>query len=439
MRIAFIVPQNNIISNEKMRIYQWDQLWEYKARKRLWATPDLGLLTVAGMMPADFQLEYIDLNYVDGVTMEYDWAFLSPTTCQAVQAYRIADELRAKGVKVAMGGVHASILPDEAMKHADTVFVGEAEGLFHVLVEDMVSQRVKPVYINNSFPDLADTPIPRYDLVKGYPYKCIPVQTSRGCPHQCSFCISSKLYGRKIRRKPISQVERELKSIMDIYPKPLIFFTDDNIFVDQQYGMELVELIRDFDTRWYAFSDASIAYKDKLLDMISESGCMQLLIGFESLMEDSLVQINQSKWKKDRLMYYDHVISKIQALGVGVVGSFVLGMDDDTPEYFDKLYQFILETHIYATNITVLTPFPGTETYKQLKSQNRILTNDWSKYNGFELTFKPKKMEIDEFEEKYSELYKRVNSTERTNCISEHFTNIFKQKKFPQGNKYFLQ
>lgn len=226
---------------------------------------------------------------------------------------------------------------------------------------------------------------------------------------------------------------------MDIYPKPLIFFTDDNIFVDQQYGMELVELIRDFDTRWYAFSDASIAYKDKLLDMISESGCMQLLIGFESLMEDSLVQINQSKWKKDRLMYYDHVISKIQALGVGVVGSFVLGMDDDTPEYFDKLYQFILETHIYATNITVLTPFPGTETYKQLKSQNRILTNDWSKYNGFELTFKPKKMEIDEFEEKYSELYKRVNSTERTNCISEHFTNIFKQKKFPQGNKYFLQ
>jgi len=428
LKIALIVPENDIVSKEKLEMYQWEQMWEYKARKRLWSTPDLGLLTVAGMMPEDFVLEYIDFNFVKRTKLEFDWAFFSPTTCQANQVYRIADELRSQGVKIAMGGVHVSVLPEEALRHADTIFIGEAEGLFSKFIEDMREKKTKRVYKNNYYPDLAETPIPRYDLIKEYPYKSVAIQTSRGCPHQCSFCISSKLYGKKIRRKSISQVAKELESILKIYKNPLIFFTDDNIFVDQRYGLELVKLIDSFDIRWYAFSDASIAYKEELLKRISKSGCMQLLIGFESLEEDSLVQINRSRWKRDRLQHYDYVISKIQSLGVGVVGSFVLGMDEDTYEYFDKLYNFILQTRIYATNITVLTPFPGTETYRNLNSQNRILTNDWSRYNGFELTFKPRKMRVDEFEEEYTKLNRRINSADRRNKVSDYFINIFKQK-----------
>ncbi|WP_432409077.1 B12-binding domain-containing radical SAM protein [Wukongibacter sp. M2B1] len=429
MKVALIVPENSIVSKEKLEMYQWEEMWEYKARIRLWSTPDLGLLTIAGMMPKDFILEYIDFNYLRKERIECDWAFFSPTTCQIEEIYRIADELRARGIKVAMGGVHVSVLPDEALKHADTIFIGEAEGIFSKFIEDMKMKKTKPLYKNNYFTDLAETPIPRYDLIKDYPYKSVPIQTSRGCPHQCSFCVSSKLYGKKIRRKSISQVAKELESILDIYENPLIFFTDDNIFVDRKYGLELVKLVGSYNIRWYAFSDASIAYKDELLEEISRSGCMQLLIGFESLDEDSLVQINRSRWKRDRLKNYDYVISRIQGLGVGVVGSFVLGMDDDTREYFDKLYEFILKTHIYATNITVLTPFPGTEVYESLKKKKRILTNDWSKYNGFELTFKPKKMTINEFENEYIKLNRRINSVERRKKVSDYFIDIFKRKR----------
>lgn len=410
-------------------------MWEYKARKKLWSTPDLGLLTIAGMLPKDFTLEYIDLNYVKKDKWECDWAFFSPTTSQINQAYKLAKDLRAVGVKVAMGGVHVSVLPGEALKHADTVIIGEAEGIFNEFIDDMRAQRTKGVYISKSSPDLSETPIPRYDLIKNYPYNSIPLQTSRGCPHQCSFCISSKLYGKKIRRKSISQVSNELESILKVYKNPLIFFTDDNIFVNNKYGLELVKLIGSFDIRWYAFSDASIAYKEELLEEISKAGCMQLLIGFESLEEESLIQMNRSQWKRDKLQQYEYVISKIQSLGVGVVGSFVLGMDDNTHEYFQKLYNFIMKTNIYATNITVLTPFPGTEIFDNLNNQNRIFTNDWSRYNGFELTFQPRRMSIKDFEKEYTRLNKRINSVERRIKVSEYFINIYKEKNRFSSNR----
>ena len=429
MNIALIVPENQILSETKMEIYKWEDMWEYKARKKLWSVPNLGLLTVAGMLPDDFFVEYIDLNYVQKSNPLCDWVFMSPSTCQAERAYRIAGELRASGIKVAMGGVHVSVLPDEALQHADTVFIGEAEGAIEAFIADMKAGAAKPTYRGCSSPSLVQTPIPRYDLTACYPYNSIPVQTSRGCPHQCSFCVSSKLYGKRIRRKSITQIQKELENILSVHKRPLIFFTDDNIFVDNEYGLRLIRMIKKFNIRWYAFSDAGIAFKDDLLQEISESGCLQLLIGFESLEEENLAQINRSRWKRDKLNEYEYVIAKIQGFGVGVVGSFVLGMDIDTSEYFDKLYSFIIKTNIYATNITVLTPFPGTAVYSDLKRQNRIFADNWSKYNGFELNFQPEKMSVDAFEKEYIKLYKRINCSERRKRVSHYFIDIYKEKR----------
>ncbi len=428
MKIALIVPYNSITSEKKHAEYELEELWEFQARKRLWSTPSLSLLTVAGMMPEDFELEYIDLNYREDFEGQYDWAFFSPSTSQAYKAYEIADSLRKDGIKVAMGGVHASMLHAEALKHSDVVFIGESEETIPVFLEDVRRGKHKSIYKAEGLPDLRLSSVPRYDLAAGYPYKSFPIQTTRGCPHQCNFCVSSKIYGKKIRRKSIEQVGKELEAILKIKDKPFVFFTDDNLFVNEEYSRELVGLLKRVNLRWYAFTDASIYKRKELLKEIRKAGCTQLLIGFESLDLDNLGDINKSQWKRKNLEQFKHIISEIQGQGIGVVGSFVLGLENDTLDTFDRLYEFIQETCLYATNITVLTPFPGTEIYERLKREGRITVADWSKYNGFELTFETKNMKREEFEAGWQKFMQQLNSPERLNKVITFFKGIINAK-----------
>lgn len=428
MRTALIVPESLVISKNKLEIYKWDQMREFKSRKRLWSCPSLSLLTAAAMLPNDFLIDYIDLNYRNRIPEKYDAVFLSPSTSQVNHAYEIADSMRKQGTIVVMGGPHVSFLPEESLKHSDCVFVGEAEDTFNTFLQDLAKGNIKPIYMSQTYPDLKLSPIPRYDLVRMYPYKSIPVQTSRGCPHQCSFCISSKLYGEKFRRKPVEQVCKELDIIKSIWERPFIFFTDDNMFINSEYILELLDYLKKLKIRWYAFSDARVVEKPGLLKKMAESGCTQLLIGFESLSAENLIQINESKWKMRKLMNYRHIISEIQGYGIGVVGSFVLGLEEDTINVFEDLYNFVERTNLYATNITILTPFPGTKLYQMLQEENRIINDDWSKYNGFELNFIPKNIPISEFEEQFLQLYRKLDSEERINSIINYFKAIFSKK-----------
>ncbi|MFZ5351489.1 MAG: B12-binding domain-containing radical SAM protein [Bacillota bacterium] len=428
MRIALIVPENNFMSEENSKRHEWDNLWEFKARKRLWSTPNLSLLTIAGMLPRDIEIEYIDMNFHGSVEQVYDWVFFSPSTSQIVNAYHIADQLRIKGSKIAMGGVHVSILPDEALEHSDVVFIGEAEEIMLDFLKDIEQNDIKKIYKGSHAPLLSYTPIPRYDLGKKYPYKSIPVQTSRGCPHQCSFCVSSKLYGKKIRRKSVQQIQEELYEIKRLYDKPFVFFTDDNLFINEEYSRSIIEVIGKLNIRWYAFTDASIANKPDLLKSISEAGCSQLLIGFESLSLENLESINSSNWKAGKLKEYKDIVGRIQGHGIGVVGSFVLGLECDSLNVFDDILEFVDETCLYATNITILTPFPGTEIFERLEKEDRITTYDWSKYNGFELTFMPRDFTVQQFEEGYKKFYQTLNSAERATKVLNFFKAVIKKK-----------
>lgn len=428
MKAAFIVPENDIMPHLRHEISRLDHMLEYKARKRLWSTPHLGLLTIAAMMGEDWELVYQDLNYSTGIEFDFDWVFLSPTTSQVNRAYELADKFREAGTKIAIGGYHASVLPQEAMAHADVVFIGEAEDTLKEFMEDMDRGQVKPIYASACYPNILKSPIPKYELVKDYPYKSMPIQTSRGCPHQCNFCISSKLHGKKVRRKTIEQVHNELLYLVNVKQRPLVFFTDDNIFLDTDFSLKLLKILEDLKIRWYAFSDAGIAYKEHVLEKMSRAGCMQLIIGFESLKEENLTRINRSKWKRGKLQQYRDVVTTIQQYGIGVVGSFILGMDGDRKSDFDNLYSFILDTNMYATNISILTPFPGTETYEILKSQNRIFTDNWTRFSGFELTFMPDKMQVDEFEYEFARLYEKLDSSQRIDRVYNYYIERFKSK-----------
>lgn len=429
MKIALIVPQYDLVSKEKLELYGWEGMREYNARKKLWSTPHLGLLTVAGMLPKDIEITYYDLNSQKYINDNCDWAFLSPSTSQAVQAYELADLLRGQNIKIMMGGVHVSILPDEALHHADTVIIGEAELVMEDFISDMLRGTTRRVYESNVKPRLYETPVPRYDLVRHHSYASFPMQISRGCPHQCSFCISSKMYGKKVRRKKIRQVAAEIESILNYRKKPVLFFTDDNLLIDEKFSIEFLNLLQSYHVRWYGFSDAGIGFKNHMLERLYESGCMQLLIGFESLKEENLSQLNQSNWKKNKRKNYETIISNIQSYGIGVVGSFVIGLGNEDQEYFNILFQFIMNTNIYATNITMLTPFPGTKVFEMMKQQNKITTYDWRRYNGFELTFKPEALSAKELEEHYIDLNKKINSSERTGRLTNYFLDIFKKDR----------
>jgi radical SAM superfamily enzyme YgiQ (UPF0313 family) len=380
------------------------------------------------MMPEGCDIEYIDLNYTSEPEINAEWAFFSPATAQANRAYQLADKFRKKGIKVAIGGPHATVLPYEAFQHSDVIFIGEAEKTFPAFLKDYKNNKIKRIYKASSFPELSLSPSPAYRLTKKYPYKSVPIQTSRGCPHQCSFCISSKIYGNKIRCKTALQLENELKTIKEIFGKPYIFLTDDNLFINKRRNDDLIRIIKNSHINWYAFSDASIADDNELLSEIADAGCTQLLIGFESLCSQNLQDLNKNHWKMKKLDSYKEIINRIQSFGIGVVGSFVVGMENDTVDVFDNLYGFIEETSLYATNITVLTPFPGTEIYEKFKREGRLISEDWSAYNGFELTFKPNNMTVEEFEKGYMDLNMRLNSSDRMSRIINHFKTVFTNK-----------
>lgn len=413
MKAALLIPEHIIISEDKLKRYRLEEKREYRARMRLWSCPDISLLTIAGMMPSYFDITYIDLNFEKLPDSDFDIVFMSPSTTQALRAYELADHYRAKGTLVVMGGVHVSVMSEEALQYSDVVFVGESEDTFPKFINDLSNKELCSLYKNTEKPCLLRTPTPRYDLIKKYDYKSIPVQLSRGCPHQCDFCLSSAIYGKQYRKKSFDQVMKELDFIRELWPNNLVFFTDDNMFINEAFTIELMDYLQKKRIRWYAFSDAAIAEKPDLLEKMRNAGCYQLLIGFESLDVNNLAQINKSKWKKNKRADYKKIISIIQGYGIGVVGSFVLGLDEDNEKVFENLFKFILDSNMFATNITVLTPFPGTAVYMRLREEKRIISEDWSIYNGFELTFRLKNMTNEAFEKGFAELLEQLDSQER--------------------------
>lgn len=396
-----------------------ETLYEFRSRNRLWNTPNLGLLTVGAMLRQKYEIEYIDQNYEDIKRWNYDFVFMSPTTAQADEAYRLSKAFREHGTKVVLGGPHVTMLPQEAIQYVDHVFVGESEDT----AAAFLSGDRKKFYIADHKPDLQKSPVPLYFLSKKYPYSSIPVQLSRGCPHQCGFCLSSTIYGKKIRRKSLAKAESELRHIKLLYDKPFIFFTDDNFFADTGFAFELLTLLETLKIEWYAFTDISVYQKTELLQRLYRSGCRKLLIGFESLNHKNLRAVNRSGFKESRIDAYRRAVDAIQQERIGIVGSFVLGLEYDDDDTFDELYNFILETSLYGTNITVATPFPGTRFYREI-SARQTLSEKWSMYDGFTLVYDIPGISREVFMQRYLALIQRVNSKERLNRMVKYFKEL---------------
>lgn len=381
--------------------------------------PSLGLLTLAGMTPNDIELRYIEMpGDVEGELLTgLDAVAISSFSARIRDAYRLADRYRAMGTKVILGGLHVTALPEEAMRHADAVVIGEGEPLWPALVEDLKAGRLQPVYDARrlSF-DLADAPMPRFDLLDIGLYNRLTVQTQRGCPFRCEFCASSILLTPKYKLKPVEKVMAEIRRIKALWPQPFIEFADDNSFVNKPHSKVLLRELAKEEVRWFTETDISVAEDEELLGLMRDSGCAQVLIGLESPSPAGLEGIeHKANWKARQLGHYVDAIRRIQDHGITVNGCFVLGLDGTGPESFDDVWRFVQASGLYEVQITVMTAFPGTPLYHRLRSEGRLLREDaWELCTLFDVNFRPTSMSAAELEAGLRRLAERLYSADFT-------------------------
>lgn len=278
--------------------------------------PSLCALTLAGHTPVDWRLEYHEVDAVDSAVLGDlpELVAISSLTARISDAYRLADELRASGKNVVIGGLHASVLPTEVACHADAVVIGEGESVWPTVLSDYLHGELKPIYRsvrNRAFEPWA---VPRYDLLDPSRYNRITIQTTRGCPLDCAFCGASRLIS-DYKRKPIEHVNRELDAIEAIWPKPFIELADDNTFVHKAWSRELIEAIGNRGIRWFTESDISLADDDQLQGDLAASGCAQVLIGLETVDENALDEADSKHWKRRRRSQYIEAIQRFKITG----------------------------------------------------------------------------------------------------------------------------
>lgn len=385
--------------------------------KQVAALPSLGLLYLAAVTPKGHELAYFEAPRAGDEPDELlacDLVAISTFTAQSFEAYAIADRLRNAGVTVAIGGLHASVLPHEAFAHADHVVVGEGEHVWPALVRAVERREPGRIWRASEFGpvDVAALPVPRYDLLGARPYNRFTVQTSRGCPWRCEFCASSVMLSERYRRRPVEHVVRDVEAILELRPDAFLELADDNTFVDKRWGKELARGLGELGVKWFTETDVSVADDPELVDLLSKSGCRQLLIGLESPDASALGGLEaRGDFKSRRAADYPRAIDALQSRGVTVDGCFVLGLDRHGPEIFDQVLDFARRTALYEVQITYLTPFPGTPLHARLEREGRLLTpGRWDLCTLFDVTYQPARMTPDELRAGFHELTRKLYS-----------------------------
>jgi radical SAM superfamily enzyme YgiQ (UPF0313 family) len=389
--------------------------------------PSLGLLTLAGLTPPHWGIEYIevrDIAELSGLPGHFDLVGISSFSAQIHEAYELADRFRAAGVTVVLGGLHVSAVPNEARRHGDSIVIGEAEPVWQTLLADFERGELQPVYKNPGPQfDLTDAPMPRFDLLNPDRYNRITVQTQRGCPFRCEFCASSIRIAPRYQVKPVEKIIAEIREVKNIWKHPFIEFADDNTFVNKVHSKRLVRALIPEGIRWFTETDISVADDEELLRLLRESGCAQILIGLESSTATPLNGLEQkTNWKAKRLDGYKRAIERIQNHGITVNGCFVLGLDGADTDSFDHIWEFVQESGLYEVQITVMTAFPGTPLYERLREEGRLLHESaWDRCTLFDVNFQPERMSVAELEAGLRDLGTKIYNEEFTKFRRERF------------------
>ncbi len=386
MRVYLINPSNPAVSLTK--ITGWSKL----NRCRVWKP--LGLLILAQLTPLEWKVEVIDENLgpVDYVRMPRpDLVGVTAFTSQAPRAYQIATYFRELHVPVVMGGIHASMCPNEALRYVDAVVTGEAELKWPKVLEDVQAGKLESIY-EGGLIQVENVPAARHELFAGR-YYFGSIQTTRGCPLNCSFCSVTAFNGGKFRHRPVENVIKELRQIKE----KIILFVDDNLIGTRSDHISNTKelfraMIREGLTKpWICQATINFADDDELLNLAQKAGCMGVFIGFESPTVEGLVAVHK-RFNIRRDQDFRDVVQRIQRHGILVAGSFIMGIDTDQRGISDITARACDEYGVDMANVLILTPLPGTALYTDLEQQGRILaTNypeDWKYYTLAHPVFK---------------------------------------------------
>lgn len=420
MKIGFIAMSGVRAHNEELTKLGLTLPGFVERNKTIASLPSLGLLTLAGMTPAHFEVEYheiADIQRLSTMPADFDLVAISTFTAQFYEALEVAKFYEQQRIPVIMGGITVSALWEQAREHCTSVVIGEGELVWQEVLKDLEKGQLKSVYrgAGSSF-DLAAAPMPRFDLLQPEKYNRITVQTSRGCPHRCEFCASSILLTSQYKLKPVEKVIAEIREIKKVWSRPFIEFADDNTFVNVRHSKELMRAMAREKLRWFTETDINVAKDDELLAMIRDAGCQQVLIGLESPRRQSLCGIElKGDWKAHQTDRYKEAIAKIQSYGITVNGCFVFGLDGDTPEVFAEVHDFVKDSGLFEVQITFMTAFPGTPLYERLSREGRLIRDRaWELCTLFDINVRPKSMSIGELQNGFLDLVKKLYSTEET-------------------------
>lgn len=374
----------------------------------------LGLAIVAALTPKHWDVEILDENFEDVLLKEADLVGLTSFTSNAFRAYEISEHFRQRKIPTIMGGIHVSMIPDDAAPYVDSIVIGEAESVWKNVIDDFETGSLKKTYQGDLI-DLKDTPIPRHDLVSSK-YIYASVQTTRGCPMDCDFCSVTIFNGQKYRLRPVNDVLDELEQISN----KRIFFVDDNIVghnkVTQKHARDLFQgmIDRKLNKEWLSQASLNISDNPKLVKLAADSGCKMLLLGIETEKEEDLVDMNKKLNLKIGIKKYKRIFRVLHKHGVSILGAFIFGLESDTVTDLHKRAEFIKRSGVDAIQPTILTPYPGTRVFENLLNENRLLRKnypkDWQHYHMFETVYKPLKMTPEELSLNMTLIWKNIYS-----------------------------
>ena len=371
-------------------------------------SPSISLLVLAGMTPQGHTVSVEDENARPlNLDDKPDLVGIAVNVDTSKRAYAIARHYRRKGVRVILGGIHASAAPEEALESADAVCIGEAENVWHEVLNDAGKDRLKRRYQNAAPADIAATPMPRWDLIdrSRYLYTSI-VCSSRGCPFSCEFCYNSCAYvAHRYRNRPVEKVIAEIKALGTRH----VMFIDDNFIGNITHTRELIQAMRPLGLSWHAAVSANLVEHPDLMDQLALSGCKSLFIGFESINQAS---IDVSRKRQNRTSRYEILISELHGRGIMINASMAFGFDSDCPDVFASTLEWLVVNKIETMTAHILTPYPGTALHGRLTREGRIVDHDYSHYNTSFAVFQPKNMTREQLQQGYLWIYDRFYSLE---------------------------
>jgi radical SAM superfamily enzyme YgiQ (UPF0313 family) len=382
----------------------------YRHRTGIWKKSlryaPLTLTTLASLVPPELGAEVTLVD--EGISdipegTQADLVGISAITGTAPRTYELAAEFRKRGIPVVLGGVHPTLVPDEAARHADAVVVGYAEEAWPELLRDFDAGKMKPRYEQRPGLSLAGLPFPRREMLPKSQYTIFhTVEATRGCIHHCEFCVVPTAWVKPLH-KPVGEA---IADIRQMGAKKLLFL-DLNLISDFEYARELFTALIPLNVRWGGLATTLIASDESLLDLAAKSGCRGLLLGFESLRGDSLKETGKPFNLKNE---YREVVKKIHARGIAIQGCFVFGFDHDDKGVFVETAEFSVEAGVDLPRFAVLTPFPSTPLYHRLKGEDRLLTEDWTFYDGQHVVFRPSQMTPEELQSGVEKAWKTAYS-----------------------------